>query len=193
MGRQADSQLPDIRELAEVGGCATRGGATIRCSAMLKDRHHRWHGRLHEVRHSRRGSKAGTSRNGNESRWRLLSSTRRFFCWSLGRGAFAQRRSRRGIATRGRGAAQGTCRVCRQQPAGRRAVGICPGRAAAAWRGRDRGRAVSPTWADMDGLTTTAILKRKGAGWRVVEWARSAPPTHDLRPLPGVDCDPCRP
>jgi hypothetical protein len=48
------------------------------------------------------------------------------------------------------------------------------------------------TWTDMDGLTTTAILKRQGKRWRVVEWRMGATDAWYCGPLPNVDFDPCR-
>jgi hypothetical protein len=47
-------------------------------------------------------------------------------------------------------------------------------------------------WADMDGLTTTAILKRSTGGWRVVEWRIGATDAWYCGPLAGIAYDPCR-
>jgi hypothetical protein len=57
----------------------------------------------------------------------------------------------------------------------------------------DGARYYPGTWDNMDGLTTTAILKRTGVGWRVVEWRIGATDAWYCSPLPGVEYDPCRP
>lgn len=60
-------------------------------------------------------------------------------------------------------------------------------------RAIDGARYFPGTWANMDGLTTTAILKRGKVGWRVVEWRIGATDAWYCGPLPGVPYDPCRP
>ena len=47
------------------------------------------------------------------------------------------------------------------------------------------------SWADMDGLTTTAILRRQGKAWQVREWRIGATDAWYCG-LPNVGFDPCR-
>lgn len=56
----------------------------------------------------------------------------------------------------------------------------------------DGARYYPETWAEMDGLTTTVILKRQGMRWRVVQWRIGATDAWYCGPLPNVAFDPCR-
>jgi hypothetical protein len=56
----------------------------------------------------------------------------------------------------------------------------------------DGPRIFAKDWENMDGLTTTAILKRAKRKWHVVEWRIGATDAWFCGPLPNIPFDPCR-